>query len=233
VNIPQDAIVFLNANRNSQRKRLDLTIQGFVGALAKNPKLHLMMVTNMNPQTGAYYDIQRIYAEELKLAGLEPYTYIRNLILMDTSPPNIIDDDGINQLYNLADFGINTSDGEGYGLCQLEHMQTGAPQVVTGLSSYSAFLDESVAAMVPASGRSYFAGGMPHGLWYPTFTPEKVTAAIEHAVANAESMRSAIRARTFKTWSAICDEFLEDLLMQVSGQASSVSVPVTSASPSS
>lgn len=35
--VPEDAVVFLNCNRNSDRKRLDLTIQGFVGLLAKDP----------------------------------------------------------------------------------------------------------------------------------------------------------------------------------------------------
>ena len=233
VNVPKDAIVLLNANRNSQRKRLDLTVQGFVRALAKNPRLHLMMATNLNPQTGAYYDVQRVYMEELKLAGLDAFAYIRNLILVDTSAPNVIDDDGVNQMYNLADLGINTSDGEGYGLCQLEHLATGAPQVVTGLPSYSAFLDDSVATLVPQTGRAYFAGGMPHGFWYPTFRPEDVGRAIEEAVATLEEKRTAIRSRDFKPWGAICDEFLEDLLRLAGGQEASVSIPLIPSLPSS
>ena len=232
INLPADAIVLLNANRNSQRKRLDLTIQGFVRAVAKNPKLHLMIASNLNPQTGAYYDTQRIYAEELKLQGLDPYTYIRNLILVDTSAPNIVDDDGVNQMYNLADIGINTSDGEGFGLCQLEHLYTGAPQVVTCLDAYRAFMDESVAGFVPASGRSYFAGGMPHGFWFPTFTPEAVAQKIEEVVSRLDEMRATARKHPFKTWSAVCDSFLEDLLMTAGGRESIVSVPVLPTRPS-
>jgi glycosyltransferase involved in cell wall biosynthesis len=232
INLPTDAIVLLNANRNSQRKRLDLTIQGFVRAVARNPKLHLMIATNLNPQTGAFYDVQRIYLEELTLLGLETFQYMRNLILVDTSAPNVIDDTGVNDMYNLADIGINTSDGEGFGLCQLEHLYTGAPQVVTELGGYQAFLDESVAAFVPPSGRSYFAGGMAHGLWYPTFNPADVAKKIEHVVSNLDEMKAATRTRNFKSWSGICDEFLEDLLMLVEGRASTVSVPVTSIVPS-
>jgi glycosyltransferase involved in cell wall biosynthesis len=226
VNLPTDAIVLLNANRNSQRKRLDLTIQGFVRALAKNPRLHLLIATNMNPQSGAYYDVQRIYLEELKLNGLESYPSMRNLILVDTAAPNLVDDDGVNQMYNLADLGINTSDGEGFGLCQLEHLRTGAPQVVTGLETYKAFLNDSVAAFVPANGRGYFPGGMPHGLWYPTFDPADVAKQIEHVVANLDTMKAAARTHSFKTWSAICDEFLEDLLMLSGDREAIVSVPV-------
>jgi glycosyltransferase involved in cell wall biosynthesis len=233
VNLHSEAIVLLNANRNSQRKRLDLTIQGFVRALARNPKLHLMIASNLNPQTGAYYDVQRIYNEELKLHNLPTFEYMRNLILVDTSAPNVIDDDGVNQMYNLADIGINTSDGEGYGLCQLEHLYTGAPQVVTGLDAYRAFMNEKVAAFVPSSGRAYFAGGMPHGLWYPTFSPEEVAEKIEYVAAHLEEMKQAVKEHPFKTWSTLCDEFLEDVLTLAGDQVSSVSVPVMSAAPSS
>ncbi len=233
VNLPNDAIVLLNANRNSQRKRLDLTIQGFVRAMKRHPRLHLMIATNLNPQSGAYYDVQRIYHEELKLCNLQPFEYMRNLILVDTSAPNVIDDDGVNQMYNIADIGINTSDGEGYGLCQLEHLYTGAPQVVTGLDAYRAFMNEKVAAFVPSSGRGYFAGGMPHGLWYPTFAPEEVAEKIEYVVSHLEEMKQAAKEHPFKTWSALCDEFLEDILMLAGGRVSSVSVPVMSTAPSS
>jgi glycosyltransferase involved in cell wall biosynthesis len=232
INLPSDAIVLLNANRNSQRKRLDLTIQGFVRALARNPKLHLMVATNLSPQAGAYYDVPRIYKEELGLHGLDMLPYIRNLILVDTSAPNVIDDAGVNDMYNVADIGINTSDGEGFGLCQLEHLYTGAPQVVTGLGGYKAFLDETVAAFVPAIGRSYFAGGMAHGLWHPTYDPEEVAKNIEHVVSHLAEMKAAASCHRFKTWSSICDEFLEDLLMLAEGQESSVSVPVMSVVPS-
>ena len=233
IGLPADAIVLLNANRNSGRKRLDLTVQGFVKALAKNPKLHLMVATNMNPQSGAHYDVQRIFLEELKLNGLDAFPYIRNLILVDTAAPNIVDDDGVNQMYNTADIGINTSDGEGFGLCQLEHLYTGAPQVVTGLDTYKAFLDESVAGFVPVVGRTYFPGGMPHGFWAPVFRPEDVAKQIEHVVANLDTMKEAARKHTFKTWSSICDELLEDLLMLTGGRVSTVSVPVLSSGPSS
>jgi glycosyltransferase involved in cell wall biosynthesis len=231
VNLPTDAIVILNMNRNSQRKRLDLTVQGFVRALKKNPRLHLMIATNMNPQSGAHYDVQRIYNEELKLNDVDPYPYLRNLILVDTAHPNVITDDGVNQMYNLADIGINTSEGEGYGLCQLEHLYTGAPQVVTDLPAYQAFLDSSVCTTVPSNGRAYFPGGMPLGGWFPTYHPDDVAKAIEQAVEKLDEMKDTARKHNFKTWSKVCDEFLEDLLTRTGGRVSNVSVPVLSAVP--
>ena len=215
LNIPKDGVILLNANRNSERKRLDTTIQGFVRALAKNPNLYLIVATNANPQTGAYYDVQRIYNEELALQNMDKYSFVRNLVLIDTSPPNLMDDDAINQLYNLADIGINTSNGEGFGLCQLEHMYTGAPQIVTDVGTYRSFLNEDVAEFIPSNGRSYFAGGMPHGLWAATFHPDDVATAIEKAVANLDKKREAVRKYSFASWSKVCDELLEDILMLV------------------
>lgn len=231
--IPDDAIVILNANRNSQRKRLDLTISGFAGLLKKNPTkpYYLVIASNLQPQSGAYYDTQRIFAEELKENGLNFQTHARSLLLIDTSPPNVWSDEAINQLYNAADIGINTSDGEGYGLCQLEHMYTGAPQIVTDVGSYKTFLTDSVATFIPANGKSYFSGGMPHGFSCPTFSVSDVTTAMESALNSLDTKRSAVQSYNYPSWSKVCDQWLEDILTEAEGPASIVSVPVMSSSP--
>lgn len=231
MNIPKDGIVLFNANRNSERKRLDITIQGFLRALVRNPKLYLILATNMEPQSGAYYDIQRILFEEMKVLKLDQQM-LRHVILVNTAMSNIIDDEGINQLYNIADLGINTSNGEGYGLCQLEHLYTGAPQIVTDIGTYRSFLTDDVATFIPPGDRVYFAGGMPHGGWYPTFRVDDVTTAIEAAVARLPESKKVAASYPFKSWSMVCDEFLEDVLTLASGPVASVSVPVTPALPS-
>jgi hypothetical protein len=214
MNIPQDAVVFFNANRNSQRKRLDLTVMGFVRLLILDPKTpyHLLIATNLNPQSGAYYDVQRIFLEELKSIGLSLEDFGTRLMLIDTAPPNVVSDETINQLYNITDVGINTSDGEGFGLCQLEHLYTGAPQVVTDSGSYRSFLDSSVSSLIGRNGRVYHAGSMPLGFWAPTFDPDVVA---EHMRKVAESLpekRKAIETYNFKSWASICDAWLEDIL---------------------
>lgn len=224
MNIPLNAIVFFNANRNSQRKRLDLTISGFVHAIKDMPRACLILATNMTPQTGAFYDLQRIYIEELKRAGLDLREYAQRLLLLDTSPPNLIDDEGINQLYNIADVGINTSDGEGYGLCQLEHLFIGAPQIVTDVGTYRSFLNDSNSVIVKGIDRAYFAGGMPHGGWSPVFSTESIAAAYTHAYNNLDAMKAD--RPSFKTWSQVCDEFLEDVITVSGDRSAIVSVPV-------
>lgn len=232
VNIPENAIVFLNANRNSQRKRLDLTIMGFVRLLSRDPSrpYYLMLVTAATPQGGAYYDLQRIFIEELVRHKLDAQAFAARMIVVDTSPgANVISDEAINQLYNITDIGINTSDGEGYGLCQLEHLYTGAPQVVTNVGGYSDFLPSTVATYIPEADRIYFSGTMPLGLWSSTFTVESVADAMDRVVQSLPEYKSAANAHEFKSWSTVCDQFLEDLITLASGdQVAIVSVPVKS-----
>jgi glycosyltransferase involved in cell wall biosynthesis len=123
-----------------------------------------------------------------------------------------VGDEGINQLYNAADIGINTSDGEGFGLCQLEHMLTGAPQVVMDIGSYRTFLDETTAVFVPPGDDVYFAGAMPLGGWAPSFTADSVASAMGKAIETLPALRKGVAAYKFKSWTQVCDGWLEDLL---------------------
>lgn len=229
LSVPSDGILFLNANRNSQRKRLDLTLGGFARLIARNPTkpYYVLILTNATPQSGAFYDVQRVFIEELKGQGLDVQTHVRKLLLIDSSPPNLMTDEAINQIYNASDIGINTSDGEGFGLCQLEHMYTGAPQVVTDVGTYSSFLNSNVADFIPKNGRTYFAGSMPHGLWAPTFSMDSVADAMEKSIETLEDKRKAVSKYTFKSWSTVCDSWLEDVLT-VGAPEPSVSVQVLS-----
>jgi glycosyltransferase involved in cell wall biosynthesis len=210
--IPADAVVFLNANRNSQRKRLDTMIMAFAKLLtfAEDP-VYLLVVTAMNPQHGAFYDIQRIFMSELKRVGLSQEAFSSRLMIVDTAPPNTLLDTQMNEIYNLTDIGINTSDGEGFGLCQLEHLYTGAPQVVTDVGSYRSFLNDDVAAFVPPSGMQYFAGSMPLGFSAPTFNPDDVAMKMNDVVKTLDTRKAAVRSFPFKSWTKVCDGWLEDV----------------------
>ncbi len=214
MNIPSNGIIYLNMNRNSQRKRLDLTIQAFVHLLQRerDRPYYLVIATNISVQGGAYYDLSRVFATEIADAKLSPQKFAQRLVLIDTSPPNVLADDGVNQLYNVCDIGINTSDGEGYGLCQLEHMYTGAPQIVTDVGTYRSFLDDSVAQFVTPEFMVYQAGGMPLGSRAPLFHPMKIADAMEAVANRLPEMREAIKNYNFKSWSKVCDQWLETVL---------------------
>jgi len=211
--VPDNGIIFLNANRNSNRKRLDLMVMAFVKLLKKNPErpLFALFVTNLNPKTGAHYDIGRIYQEEMKIHGLDLEKYKNNLIMVDTSPPNNITDEMINQLYNVADIGVNMSDGEGYGLCQLEHLFTGAPQLVTDVGSYDNFLNDEVSIRVPSTSRSYSAGTMPLGFIIPGFDVFDITKSMQKIIDNLDKYKEAVSKYNFKSWKEVCSGLREDL----------------------
>ena len=230
--VPEDGVVFLNANRNSQRKRHDLAIAAFAQLQARYPDkpLYLLIATNANPQAGAHYDILRIHQTELARLGLPETVYAPRLLLIDTSPnANLLTDDAVNQLYNVADIGINASDGEGFGLCQLEHLYAGAPQVVADTGNFKTILNDSVAAFVEPRDRAYFAGAMPLGLWAPVFLTDDVAAAMEKVMKNLPAYKAAAKAFQFKSWSTVCDGLLEDILNHQAGdQVAIATVPVLS-----
>lgn len=213
LSIPPEAIVFLNANRNSQRKRQDLTIMGFVELLRRHPEkpLWLFMVTAVDPQKGAHYDIQRIFIDQLTRAGLDLNMYGKRMAIIDTAPPNMLSDDGINQIYNICDIGINTSDGEGFGLCQLEHLFTGAPQVVTDVGSYRSFLPSSATTYIHPGPLMYQPIGMPLGFHVPSFNPDDVANSMNATIEKLDTMRVAAAETNFKTWKEVCAGLLEDL----------------------
>jgi glycosyltransferase involved in cell wall biosynthesis len=231
MNVPKDAVVFLNINRNSQRKRLDLTLGAFAELLSRrsDKPYYLILATGVNPQSGAYYDVQRIFQTEVLERGL-PQQMLQRLLLVDTSGQNVLNDEAVNGLYNAADIGINTSDGEGFGLCQLEHMYTGAPQIVTDIGSYRSFLDESVAEFVKPVSHQWFAGGMPLGSTSMVFLYQDVASAMEKMVDALPEKKKGAASYTFKTWSQVCDGWLEDILTEagMSSQITTVSVPATS-----
>lgn len=223
MNVGPDAIIMMNANRNSSRKRQDLSIMGFVELIKRNPSkpYYLLFVTSLNVQQGAYYDLARIYQTELRRQGLEIEEFGKRLMIVDTGDNNAkaVTDDIINDLYNACNIGINTSDGEGFGLCQIEHLYTGAPQIVTDTGSYRSFLDDSVAEFIAPSGRMYMAGSMPLGFWIPTFTAESVADAMESAIQNLPDRELKAARYSFKTWDTVCAGFLKDVKAEIGSKS--------------
>jgi len=210
--LPNNAVLMVNANRNSQRKRHDLAVMGFVDLIARDvtKPYYYMIVTGLNAQQGAYYDISRIYTSELQRRNLNPEDFAKRLMLVDTSA-KAVPDSAINEIYNAADIGMNTSDGEGFGLCQIEHLYTGAPQIVTDIGTYRAFMDETVCGFVKPGDRVYYSGTMPLGLWAPSFSYKDLADQMESMIGNLPSFKKAATKYQFKTWDEVCESWLEDV----------------------
>jgi len=124
--IPEDVFIVFNGNRNQPRKRIDLTIKGFVKFAKDKPDARLWL--NMGKKDMGW-DVVPLMK---RVARDEGYDATGKLIL--TSPhfstQNCLPIEQLNKVYNACDVGINTCLGEGWGLVNTEHAATGTAQVV-------------------------------------------------------------------------------------------------------
>lgn len=135
---PKDSFIFLNLNRFASKKRLDISIIAFVNFLKKtNTKKAYLYFPAINDDKG-FEILRNIYNYELKINGLEDF---ENNLIIGNKP---ISDFDIYNIYNASDVGLNSCDGEGFGLCNYEHASLGKPQIISktgGLLDY--FNDEN------------------------------------------------------------------------------------------
>lgn len=117
-----DGFVVLNGNRNTPRKHIETTLEGFAQfARGKPPgvQLYLHMAESLSSDTLAARAAALGIAERVRIAGAP-----------GCHP--MLSDSELNALYNACDVGINTASAEGFGMVSLEHAATGAPQIVPG-----------------------------------------------------------------------------------------------------
>ena len=121
---PDDFIVF-NGNRNQFRKRMDITISAFAKFAVGRPDAKLYMHMGMKDQG---WDIMPLFAREMARQGLDP----NNRIIMTSPTPGgpSVPVEMLNTIYNVADVGVNTCKGEGWGLVNFEHAACRVAQVV-------------------------------------------------------------------------------------------------------
>ena len=124
--LPQDKFIVLNANRNQPRKRIDLTIQAFAEFAKDKPDT--MLYLHMS-EKDLGWSVRDVFDSEMSRRDLDP----TNRLIMTTANINYMappSDEMLNMIYNCCDVGINTADGEGWGLVPFEHASCKKPQVV-------------------------------------------------------------------------------------------------------
>ena len=125
--LPKDKFIVFNGNRNQPRKRIDLTIKAFADFAVDKPDT--MLYLNMGSKDLGW-DIKSLFNHEMSRLGLDPKHRLAmttpNEINYMAAPP----DELLNKVYNAVDVGINTADGEGWGLVSFEHGACGVPQIV-------------------------------------------------------------------------------------------------------
>lgn len=116
----QDSFIVLNANRNTMRKRIDLTLDAFARFARDKPaNVWLYLHMGMHDQGTDVLALAQLYG-------------IADRLLLSTRGARhpTVSDEQLNLIYNACDVGINTASGEGWGLIAFEHAATGAAQLV-------------------------------------------------------------------------------------------------------
>lgn len=151
--IPPEAFVFLNLNRNQPRKRLDIMIMAFVELIVKYPTkpIFLLSITDKGEKGGWW--LFEIFKREIELRNV-PVEMFGNRLMIATQDMSFSDQD-VNLFYNVADAGLNTSDGEGWGLCNFEQMGVGVPQVVPDIGGFKEFCNSENTMLVKPKLRNY------------------------------------------------------------------------------
>lgn len=151
--LPEDAFVIMSLNRNQPRKRYDIMIMAFVELLQKNPGKNIVLLCICDKGDKGGWWLFEVFVRELKKAGLAIEQYGNRLMV--SSQDMAFKDEDINVLYNVADLGISTADGEGWGLCTFEQMGVGIPQVVPDLGGYKEYCSKENSAIVKPKFRYY------------------------------------------------------------------------------
>jgi glycosyltransferase involved in cell wall biosynthesis len=105
LDLPEDAFVVGSVNTNQFRKRQDLTLRAFAKLARANPRAVLILHCAGSQMGG--WDLP----QDVRRLGLES----RVLLLHQLYPR--LTEDQLCTLYNALDVHINTSGGEGWGLC--------------------------------------------------------------------------------------------------------------------
>jgi glycosyltransferase involved in cell wall biosynthesis len=151
--IPEEVFLFLNLNRNQPRKRHDLMIMAFVNLLVRHPSklIFLMCVCDKGDKGG--FPLFEIYRRELVLRGVNPEAFSNRLLV--SSREMTLSDAEIGQFYTIADVGLSTADGEGFGLCAFEQMGFGIPQVLTNVVGHREYCKPDNSQLVDTALRTY------------------------------------------------------------------------------
>lgn len=158
-----DDFMFLNLNRNQPRKRWDTTIIAWIEFVERHYHVNITKKLNKNDckinkctsrpiklvigtMVDGYWNLSNVIENEVKFRDV-PLDYVLKTIITIQSPQSLSDRD-INILYNACDIGINSADGEGFGLCGFEGLALGKAQVSAYVGGMREFLNENISILI-------------------------------------------------------------------------------------
>lgn len=212
--VPEDVFIVFNGNRNQPRKRIDLTIKGFIEFAKDKPDARLWL--NMGAKDMGW-EIIPLFKRVARDVGYDP---TGKLIL--TSPQfsthNCLTIEQLNMVYNASDIGVNTCIGEGWGLVNSEHAATGVAQLVPDHTSLKEIFND-----IPRIACSGSETDRNYGLERPLPDPDSMAELLNNYYVNRMSLKAAgdwcykrIHEKQF-TWPVITKKMLRivnDVLSQ-------------------
>jgi glycosyltransferase involved in cell wall biosynthesis len=186
--LPEDAFIIMSLNRNQPRKRYDIMLMAFVELLAKYPTKQIVLLCICDKGEKGGWWLFDIFVRELKKKSLSIEQFGNRLMI--SSQDMAFKDEDINILYNIADVGISTADGEGWGLCTFEQMGVGIPQVVPDIGGYKDYCSSSNTMLVKPA-HSYYLPSVysPVGGEAHVCNPHDVCMAIEEYLNDSEKRK--------------------------------------------
>lgn len=212
--IPPEIVLFLNVNRNQPRKRLDLLIMAFVDLIVRHPTklLFLMCVCDKGDKGG--FPLFEIYRRELVLKGVQPALFANRLLV--SGKEMSMTDEEIAQFYTVADVGVSTADGEGFGLCAFEQMGLGIPQVLTNVVGHRDYCEKDNSLLVDTVLRTYMPvclsgqGGDPRLVDPAVFSRAMEKYVIEEDLRYLHGENAKKKVATY-TWPAVTSTLVKRL----------------------
>lgn len=207
--VPADAFIVGVVGRNQPRKRLDLTIAYFAEWF-HNSGCDAWLYLHVAPTGDLGYNLRsliRYHGLTGRVVLAEPY--IGHGMASDLMP----------YVYSSFDVCLTTTQGEGWGLCTLEAMACGVPNIVPAWSALNehdggwpkigcTFQVEctSTAITAPMNGNPYTIGGVPD----LAATVDALIRVKDHSSANEVSIKGRQLARSL-TWHRTIEMFREEL----------------------
>lgn len=167
-NIDQEAFTIVNLNRNQPRKRWDITIIAWIEFVERHYMTNVKNIKGdikcnkhtkrpikliIGTSIDGYWNLNDLIETEVKFRDV-PLEYVKNTIYELPNPQGLSDKD-INILYNATNVGINTAEGEGFGLTSIEGAALGKPQIVTNCGGHIEFLDNSFSTLINPVAKLY------------------------------------------------------------------------------
>jgi glycosyltransferase involved in cell wall biosynthesis len=212
--IPQDVFVVVNTNRNSYRKALDLTIDGFV----RFWKTHRdsVLVLNNNEATDSGYNITQVIVavcHRLNISDDDLHTILDTVILRIANG-GFMPDSMLAALYTASDVGLNTCLGEGFGLCQLEGACLGRPQIATKTGGLCDILKDEPHILIEPTIRMMLPRGfILHSGTLDIPNPEDVCQALTQTYESKQPSYDPTPMRETYCWDSILDDVCTYVLL--------------------